>query len=467
MHRWTAPDLPTPALTFSAVLYRLVEFYADWCGHCKSLAPHFDRAAANLDGVARLGAVSSDDAPGLMTKYGVKGFPTLKLFSGVTARDRRPSDYNGARTSGGMAAAVKAALKSFVTVIPAGGMEVFLKEVSPKLPHVVLFTSKNTTSPLYKGLSATYEGRLVFGEVRGADADQAAKHGLASKKLPGLVSWPAGSNDETAGVPHTGAVEAGALRAFLDSVASGSQASSEGDATDGAATDGTADASPAPEATPMGGTFVQPPASDSGVATVDSRAAYDAHCGARKDGRLCALALLPGGASASLTPAVLESLAVRYQFDNLGFAVVDVASSGGAELATSLLGPDAVADGGAFAVVRGKKSKVAVLAGDGVVLDDASVGAFLDKVVGGDVRYTRFAGDVPQWTAAAAEGADAPSDPKTEAAASPAVHAAADEAAPADTGADDKVEEGSCAAPADGDAAGGGQCGAPPPNSSA
>lgn len=465
-----APDLSATSLLFLAVLFRLVEFYADWCGHCKNLAPHFDRAANNLDGVARLGAVSSDDAPGLMTKYGIKGFPTLKLFSGITARDRRPSDYNGARTSGGMAVAVKAALKSFVNVIPAGGMGVFLKEVSPKLPHVVLFTAKKTTSPLYKGLSATYEGRIAFGEVRGADGDVAAKHGLASKKLPGLVSWAAGSTDEAAGVPHTGAVEADALRAFLDAVAAGSPVPSDDPAASSGSTtaEGTADASAAPEATPMGGTFVQPPASDSGVATVDSRAAYDAHCGARKDGRLCALALLPDGASGSLTPAVLENLAKRYQFDNLGFAVVDVASSGGAKLASSLLGPDAVADGGAFAVVRGKKSKVAALMGEGVVLDDASVGAFLDKVVGGDARYARFAGDVPQWTAVApAAEADAPSDAGTEAAASPAVHAAADEGAPADTGAtgtDGKAVEGSCAAPADGDA---GQCEAPPSNGSA
>jgi len=438
----------------SFFIHRLVEFYADWCGHCKNLAPHFDRAAANLDGVAHLGAVSSDDSPGLMSKYGVKGFPTLKLFTGATARDRRPSDYNGARTSGAMAAAVKAALKSYVTVVAADEVAAFL-ESSPKLPHVLLFTPKKVTSPVYKGLSATYSGRLLLGEVRGADAKGAAKHGLTTKKLPGLVAWTAGATDVAAGVPHTGPVEASALRAFLDSVAAGAPASGADD-SDGAGGDGAGDASAggspaAAEPTPTGGTFVQPPAGDVAVATVDSRAAYDAACGARKDGRLCALALLPGGTSAALSAGALAALAGRYQFDNLGFAVADVSSDGGRALSAALLGADAVGAAGAFAVVRGKKSKVAVLGGEDVTLDEAAVGAFLDKVVGGDVRYARFADDLPTWSAAAAAAADA----DAAAAPSPAVREAA--AAEGD---------GTCTAPADGEA-GGGRCGAPPPNGSA
>jgi len=389
-----------------------------------------------------------------MSKYGVKGFPTLKLFTGATARDRRPSDYNGARTSGAMAAAVKAALKSYVMVVPADGVTSFL-ESSPKLPHVLLFTPKKVTSPVYKGLSATYSGRLVLGEVRGADAKGAAKHGLTSKKLPGLVAWTAGATDVAAGAPHTGAVEASALRVFLDSVAAGAPPAGA-DKDDGAGGDAAGDASaggsPAAEPTPTGGTFVQPPAGDVAVATVDSRAAYDAACGARKDGRLCALALLPGGTSAALSAGSLAALAGRYQFDNLGFAVADVSSDGGRALSAALLGADAVGAAGAFAVVRGKKGKVAVLGGEDVTLDEAAVGAFLDKVVGGDVRYARFAKDLPTWSAAAAAAA---ADADAAAAPSPAVREAA--AAEGD---------GTCTAPADGEA-GGGQCGAPPPNSSA
>ncbi|KAF5398037.1 hypothetical protein PHET_09027 [Paragonimus heterotremus] len=49
----------------------LVEFYAPWCGHCKNLKPHWDRAATELKGVMKVGAVDATVHTRLSQKYGV------------------------------------------------------------------------------------------------------------------------------------------------------------------------------------------------------------------------------------------------------------------------------------------------------------------------------------------------------------------------------------------------------------
>jgi len=59
----------------------LVSFSADWCGPCKALKPEFQEAAAQLEGVVKLGYLHADRENSLAAKYGVKGFPTVIFFN--------------------------------------------------------------------------------------------------------------------------------------------------------------------------------------------------------------------------------------------------------------------------------------------------------------------------------------------------------------------------------------------------
>lgn len=64
------------------------------CGHCQGLVPEYKKAASALKGIVRLGAVNADEHKSLGGQYGVKGFPTLKIFG---SNKRSPTEYKGER----------------------------------------------------------------------------------------------------------------------------------------------------------------------------------------------------------------------------------------------------------------------------------------------------------------------------------------------------------------------------------
>jgi protein disulfide-isomerase A6 len=75
----------------------LVEFFAPWCGHCKTLAPVYEELAQNFafakDQVV-IAKVDADSEKSLGKRFGVQGFPTIKFFDG---KSNQPEDYNGGR----------------------------------------------------------------------------------------------------------------------------------------------------------------------------------------------------------------------------------------------------------------------------------------------------------------------------------------------------------------------------------
>ncbi len=55
----------------------LVDFYADWCGPCKMLAPVIEALATEYEGKIKIGKLNVDDAPNTAQNYGVMSIPTL------------------------------------------------------------------------------------------------------------------------------------------------------------------------------------------------------------------------------------------------------------------------------------------------------------------------------------------------------------------------------------------------------
>ncbi|RZC42809.1 protein disulfide-isomerase A6 [Asbolus verrucosus] len=96
----------------------IVEFFAPWCGHCQALVPEYIKAAAALKGVVKVGAVNADEHKEIGGHYGVRGFPTIKIFG---SNKNKPDDYNGARTAQGFVDAALQAVKAKVKASLGGG----------------------------------------------------------------------------------------------------------------------------------------------------------------------------------------------------------------------------------------------------------------------------------------------------------------------------------------------------------
>lgn len=58
----------------------LVDFWAEWCGPCRMLAPVIDRIAAANDGKIVVGKMNVDENPETPQQYGIQGIPTLLIF---------------------------------------------------------------------------------------------------------------------------------------------------------------------------------------------------------------------------------------------------------------------------------------------------------------------------------------------------------------------------------------------------
>ncbi|MDQ3897463.1 MAG: thioredoxin [Actinomycetota bacterium] len=72
----------------SSELPLIVDFWAEWCGPCRMVAPVLEQIASENEGKVRLAKLNVDDAPGVAQRFGIMSIPTLMVFKDGQAKKR-------------------------------------------------------------------------------------------------------------------------------------------------------------------------------------------------------------------------------------------------------------------------------------------------------------------------------------------------------------------------------------------
>nr|GMD48323.1 probable protein disulfide-isomerase A6 [Ipomoea batatas] len=183
----------------------LVEFYAPWCGHCKKLAPEYEKLAASFKKAKSvlIGKVDCDEHKSLCSKYGVSGYPTIQWFPKGSLE---PKKYEGARTAeaiseyvnkeAGTNVKIAAVPSSVVVLTPENFDEIVLNE---KKDVLVEFYAPwcghcKHLAPIYEKVAAAFklDEDVV---IANCDADKhkdiAEKYGVSG--YPTLKFFPKGN----------------------------------------------------------------------------------------------------------------------------------------------------------------------------------------------------------------------------------------------------------------------------------
>ncbi|KAK5987052.1 Putative protein disulfide-isomerase [Cladobotryum mycophilum] len=161
----------------------IVEFYAPWCGHCQNLKPAYEKAAKNLDGLAKVAAVDCDEETNkqFCGTMGIQGFPTLKIVRpGKKFGKPVVEDYQGPRTASGIVEAVVGKINNHVTRLTDKELDGFLEGISPRLYVISVGQVRNKEKAAVEKFGITSFPKFVL--IPGDGKDPITYDGDLNKK---------------------------------------------------------------------------------------------------------------------------------------------------------------------------------------------------------------------------------------------------------------------------------------------
>ncbi|KAK4790650.1 hypothetical protein SAY86_017954 [Trapa natans] len=180
----------------------LIKFFAPWCGHCQALTPTWEKAATVLKGVATVAALDADAHQSLAQEYGIRGFPTIKVF----VPGKPPVDYQGARE-------IKALLKDRLNELNSRSFdETVLK--SKELWIMEFFAPWcghcKKLAPEWKKAANNLKGKVKLGHVD-CDSEKSLMSRFNVQGFPTIMVFGA---DKSSPIPYEGARTAAAIESF-------------------------------------------------------------------------------------------------------------------------------------------------------------------------------------------------------------------------------------------------------------
>jgi protein disulfide-isomerase A6 len=193
----------------------IVAFVAPWCGHCQRLHPEYDKAAESLGGVVNLGTVNCDNEQSLAQRYGVRGFPTIKIFN--AGKDKQsPEDYQSARSASAIVSVAMSKFNSLSDPVKkldnAEKAQKFIDNTG--VARVVLLTSKDTNPPLFKSIAIELKGNdeVELGFVPSKAQSSVSEAVFSNLKAPALLLY---NKDSSSFIKYDGKMKKADMLKFI------------------------------------------------------------------------------------------------------------------------------------------------------------------------------------------------------------------------------------------------------------